>query len=705
MDADRALLVATSAVAALVLMTPLVVAMAPLPATLFPFVVAKSVYAHTLIEIAFGLAVIVAIRLPAYAAYRSWLLALLFVYLLINLVAAFLGVAPQRSLWSTYERMQGTIDLIHWATFAAVLTLVFRSESSWTRLLNFNLAVSGAVALLAVAQVMDIRVWGFEPGPGRATSTLGNATYLGAYMSVNTLLALGFLARSIFPLIQGRAARAGGEGDHGGSPLRAVQGSAEHGSGRLGRRSRGQTRVPTETLWRFFWVVVAALDFVALNLSGSRGALAGFLAGLLAVALGYLIWGRVPRLRLASIVSLGAALGLVLAVIAFRETGPYRSIASVSPAMARIAKGVDESRVSMWGTGLRAFAARPVLGWGPETFSIAHAAHVTPGDKRITLQESDQAHNKLVEELTTKGVLGLAAYLALWAYLVFVVARRVRSSDGGVQVLTLFVGAALAAYFVQNLFLFDTPGTASQLFLLIGFVAYLDTTLGREAISGSHEGDTVRLASVAAKLVRTPWVFAAANTVVIALVGLTAYYVNFGRYYAANKVVAFYDSESPWVERLEAFERSVEAFPPMANDARVHMFHLLSENWPSLTPEEAQAAVDVALREGTNALSSGSKEWRVYNALARLDQTLAVYFDQDAPLRALFTDRARTLVQEADRLAPEEVRVVQILVQQHIIEGEYDQALRVIDNFVANVPEAESQLSLYRDPIGRAGEE
>ena len=113
----------------------------------------------------------------------------------------------------------------------------------------------------------------------------------------------------------------------------------------------------------------------------------------------------------------------------------------------------------------------------------------------------------------------------------------------------------------------------------------------------------------------------------------------------------------------------------------------------------------MALREGTNALSSGSKEWRVYNALARLDQTLAVYFDQDAPLRALFTDRARTLVQEADRLAPEEVRVVQILVQQHIIEGEYDQALRVIDNFVANVPEAESQLSLYRDPIGRAGEE
>lgn len=111
------------------------------------------------------------------------------------------------------------------------------------------------------------------------------------------------------------------------------------------------------------------------------------------------------------------------------------------------------------------------------------------------------------------------------------------------------------------------------------------------------------------------------------------------------------------------------------------------------------------MREGANALSSGSKEWRVYNALARLDQTLAVHFDQDTALRALFTDRARTLVQEATRLAPEEVQVVQIIVQQHIIEGEYDQALRVIDDFVAKVPEAESQLSLYREQIGRVREE
>ena len=81
----------------------------------------------------------------------------------------------------------------------------------------------------------------------------------------------------------------------------------------------------------------------------------------------------------------------------------------------------------------------------------------------------DKAHNQLLEELGTKGSLGLLVYLGLWTVIVVTLIRKHRPLRE--DVLAYAILGALAGYFVQNLFLFDTPPTILQFVLLTAWVA------------------------------------------------------------------------------------------------------------------------------------------------------------------------------------------------------------------------------------------
>ena len=90
----------------LLVLTPLVVA----PYIVYPFAVGKAVWSRSMIEIAFALWAVLAVAHPAWHPPRSWLLAVLAAGLGVSVLSACFGVSVQRSLWSTYLRMQGVVD-------------------------------------------------------------------------------------------------------------------------------------------------------------------------------------------------------------------------------------------------------------------------------------------------------------------------------------------------------------------------------------------------------------------------------------------------------------------------------------------------------------------------------------------------------------------------------------------------------------------
>ena len=582
----------------LLLLTPLVIT----KSTFFPFVVGKALYWRTLVEIVFALWVLLAVQTPSYRPPRSWLLVLLGAILACSMLAAGLGVSFQRSFWSTYERMDGVLDLVHQFAFALVVISVFRDRASWRVLLTMSLVASVAVALLAVATHLDLGVPFYgdlkERDHPRIGGVLGNATYLGSYCAVNGLLALGFL----------------------------VQGLLAPGS-----------RVAGGDSWtwatRLFWLLAAALNFYTLSLTGSRGALVGLSAGGVVLAIGAILMTR-ARWRWMALVAL-LALGGVAAGVAVSFTQSAQSSEPAgSPLLARVL-GVNlddnssRSRLLAWRAGIEGFAARPWFGWGPDNFLAVFGRYVVDGFPQ--LQIHDRAHGKILEEAATKGLVGLASYLSFWAFVAFVLLRAwsvdVSALSRQDRVLALFVGAALASYFLQSQTLFDTTVLNLQYLLLVCYVAYLGTEMRPQAAPSQRSisawlrrmwPTSVWLRGNTAPMRRIGAAVIACGALALAASGLVA---SASIWSSARYMVGAVTSAQPF----PYIERSV-AFGPLANESRLVLFGALANGWRLLRsrqPNEARRLLSFTDAEAAKAVATEPENWLIHHYLARLYRQIA----------------------------------------------------------------------------------
>lgn len=671
---EKPLANAVRVVLALVLVAPLIVMADPLPSTMFPYVVGKAVYTRLLIELAFALWLVLVLWHPAYRLPRSRLVWVLAIYVAVVLVASFAGVSLQRSLWSTYERMQGWVGLLHYAAFSVMLASMFRTFRDWRLVLNVNLAVGLVMGLLSVSQIAGLDLLPYLVDAPRISITLGNATYVGAYMLVNALVAAAFLAHSLTsPKTPGA-----------GSTVRAGRGS------RRGRRQQAESQRPPwasqDTLMRVFWVSVILLDLLMLYQSGTRGAIVGLAAGLGTFIVGYVLWGKLRPVRTASIAVAAAGVVLIAAFLLVRNTAAFESVAESSLTLQRLASlGTEDRSVrSRWTStlmGLQGFADRPVLGWGPENFAVAYDRHLT--EQRAvdsTLLHFDQAHNRVIEEMVTTGALGLAAYLAIWLVMAWVLARRTRELQPDAQLFTLLIGSALSGYFVQNLLLFDTPGTVIQLHLLIGFVLYLETTPA-EAVFGpghSHDGPgpglLERLGGLEGPVKAGAAVAGGAAMLVL------AYFAVIGPLTGSREADAALSERRSGTERLESLLASVDAAPWLDIYPLRYTLTGLNSVWNDLTAQERQAVFAVAMNEGEAALVAEPREWRLHLALARI-------YQRASPDDAATIKLAREHTDRASEAAPGRIEVMELRATQHFHEGDAEAALATIDGYMERTGE------------------
>ncbi len=669
---EKPLANAVRVVLALVLAAPLIVTADPLPSTIFPYVVGKAVYTRLLIELAFALWLVLVLWHPAYRLPRSRLLLVLAIYVGVVLVASFAGVSLQRSLWSTYERMQGWVGLLHYAAFSVMLASVYRDFRSWYIVLNVNLLVGLLLGLLGLSQMAGLDLLAYLVDAPRISITLGNATYVGAYMLVNALIAAAFLAHSLASPNDGPAGTS-----------RRVERRRRRGRGQHAE-SQSPSWASFDTLMRAFWIAVILLDLLMLYQSGTRGAIVGLAAGLGTFVVGYILWGRLRTVRVASITLAAAGAVLVVTFLLVRNTEAFESVAESSLTLRRLASlgPEDRSVQSRWTStqiGLQGFADRPVLGWGPENYTVAYDLHLAEEDAvDSSLLTFDQAHNRVIEEMVTTGALGLAAYLAIWLVMAWVLARRIRELQPDAQLFTLMVGAALTGYFVQNLLLFDTPGTVIQLQLLIGFVLYLETTpadaafdpaQARGPAAGPGTGVLERLGGLEGPV--------KAGTAVVGVTAMLAlaYFAVIGPLSGSREADAALDERRSGAERLESLLASVEAAPWLEVYPLRFTLTRLNSEWAALTGQDRQATFQVAMNEGEAALESEPREWRLHLALARIYQRASPDNSATMSLAREHTDRAL-------EAAPGRVEVLELQATQLFHEGDVRAALDVIDAYM-----------------------
>ena len=638
---DNLLVPVVQAGIVLLLLTPFVVS----PWTVFPFVVGKALYSRTLIEIVLVSWALLALFNPRYRPPRSRMLILLAAALGVAVLSAGFGVSVQRSLWSNYERMQGVVDQAHWFALALVLVSVLRTDRDWHVALALNAAAGTAMAVIAVAEYYgDPRI--DVPGEVRVIATIGNPIFLAAYLAVNATIALGFLIRSFVPPAHSGEASASSEEGHGERPDR-----------------RNPPRQPRSArllvLWagRCFWGAAALTGLWAIILTASRGPFLGFVSGLVFVAAAYLFLARRRTVRLAAAGAAGL-LGIVTAAFLVLSFSPAVSLVdtlSSNPLLSRLAThkslGPVRQRLSAWEAGIDGFAASPGLGWGPENYIAIWGKHGSEFAASVP-GVMDHSHNKLIEELATKGLAGLLVHAAIWGLAFHIVLRTVRAAGSRERVPASFAGAALAGYFVQSMTSPDTAVGSLQLVLLLAFTAHLETAgSGRPAPAQGGRtrppapSFTGKLAHLAGS--HRVRVSLAAGTIVLAGAGLL---VNRDIHSSARAVhaasVSATNPEAP-LERIRIrFERAINGFKPLANYPRQALFQYAAAHWERLHARnrpEARQLLAAVNAEAAAAVESEPENWRIYVDLVRVYTAVAVTDPEYRDSARRYRDRAREL--------------------------------------------------------------
>ncbi len=384
----------------------------------FPFITGKNFAFRILIEILAALWVYAALRFPRFRPQISPVFWAVTAFLLVMGIATISALSPYRSFWSNFERMEGYLGLLHLFAYFILLISVFKEERDWKAFFYTSLGASVIISIYAVFQLagkLDI-----HQGGTRVDATLGNATYLAAYILFHLFFLAFFFLR-------------------------------------------------TKNLWlRVGLGTVFLFELVILYHTATRGAMLGLLGGIFLLALLLSIFARGNTRRIA-FGCLGIAIAIPILFLLVRNASFVKNsevlnrFASISPS-----ETTTVGRLTIWKMAIEGWQERPVLGWGQDAFIYVFSKNYDPA---LWRQEPwfDRAHNVFLDWLIAGGVLGLASYLSMFAAALWMLIRAFRRSS--IDIISFGVlGSLLAAHFFQILFVFDNLTSYLLFFAVLAYV-------------------------------------------------------------------------------------------------------------------------------------------------------------------------------------------------------------------------------------------
>jgi O-antigen ligase len=417
--------------------------------TIFPYTTPKAFVFRILVEAAAALYFYLCLKYPEFrptfkkGGRGGFLIWSVLSFLSVNFLSAFFGSDFYLSWWGNLERMLGVWGLAHLVLLFLMLSSVFKIDSSapllkrgaggdlknqpfYIKLSMLSVGVSSIISLLAIGQRF-FSLGNLLPQADRVFSTIGNPAFLGSYLLFNIFF-VGYL---IF--------------------------------------SDSQERRPLVS--RVAGSLILILLTSALILTGTRGAYLGFFAGAAICLFLFSFFSGNPKLRkyfwlILIVVALAISSLFIFRSSAFVQSNTFLSrLTSIS-----LSDATAQSRLILWQGAWRAWQEKPIFGWGAENYEAAINKYF---DARLLDQEAwfDRAHNFIFDYGVTGGWVGLLSYLALIgvaaAYLLKIIWRR-RHGWGA----AIFMMALLAAYLVQNFFVFDVLVSYLMLFLALAFIGF-----------------------------------------------------------------------------------------------------------------------------------------------------------------------------------------------------------------------------------------
>jgi O-antigen ligase/tetratricopeptide (TPR) repeat protein len=423
----------------------------------FPFITGKGFAFRIIVEIIFGLFVVLSFTDKEYRPKISWVTKAVIFFTGAVLLADLFGVNVYKSLWSNYERMEGFVLIAHLAMFYIVSSSVLNNQSKWFQFFNVSIFASALMSIYGLFQVFGKIT--INQGGTRVDATLGNATYLAIYLVFHVFLCLYLLVDSTKPQWQ-----------------------------------------------RWAYACVGLLNIVILYFTATRGAILGLIGGLLLAGLIVLFKERENvLLRKSAYVLMGVVFVIIAGFLAIKNT----EFAKNNQVLGRFSSlGIKEiksqGRYFVWPMAIKGFQENPILGWGQENFNFVFNKNYDP---RMYGQEQwfDRTHDIFLDWLIAGGLVGLLSYLSLYVALLYYIWRK--ESALKITEKSILTGL-VAAYVFHNIFVFDNLVSYIVFFSLLGFIHSInvsrqDDTKTSGFYTKTFSPDTVNYIVLPAMLIAT----------------------------------------------------------------------------------------------------------------------------------------------------------------------------------------------------------
>jgi len=354
--------------------------------------------------------------------------ALFFVYLL----ASIFSVDPYFSLWGSPYRGGGFITLAFYFIFAGLAFTILKKQD-WQRAWDFSIVVGILVSLVAIIQYWGLFNRIFMPVPGRPPSTMGNPILLAIYFLLLFFITICFLIQ--------------------------------------------KKGLP----YKLFYGFSAVLFLYVILITGSRSAYLGLAIGGLYFFLFFP--KKIKAVKIAVIVLLILTAGIVFYANSTSQYPKFleqnRLFNSVMPRLSMNIL-IEDPRFAAWPIEWNILKSRPLLGYGPENFSVGFDRYYDPAIPYLDRDVPwwDRAHDIIIQTGSDAGILGIMAYLLLFGVL-FWQLRKAKHAENNADInaektlMAQGVQATLIAYLIANLFSFDSFGTYIIFFFIIGYSLHL----------------------------------------------------------------------------------------------------------------------------------------------------------------------------------------------------------------------------------------
>ncbi len=603
---------------------------------LFPYITAKQIPLNIIVELLLPVWLVLLIYFPKFRPKKRLIAYGLIAYLLAILISSFNSVDFNLSFWGNAERMLGWFHLSHYFLLYFYLITAFRNKRDWRLILSYSV-------ILALTQSIAI-IFGINKA-----GTIGNTAYVSGYLIFNIYFSLILFLR----YYQGR--------------------------------------------WRFVFLAAIVPMLVAFGIAKTSGAIFGL--GFSVLVLLFLL-GLFSVKKKFKKISLSLALVFTIFVIAFFSQANQEWFQANSFLRGlTFNKPTFQTRLVSWEAALKEFPNHPLIGVGYGNYAYVFDKHFDSRFLSYSRSETyfDRAHNNIIDIASTTGLVGLIAYLSIFAFILYYLIRLFKEEGkvvqegqaGNLAREILILLAILIAYFVQNLAVFDSQTTYLSLMILFAYITYLAE---RDEIEGEFSG-SIKFSSQKIGII------------VLIFTSLFSLYLIFNINY--RSYLNLKNSLAAYVEIIQnkgysAFlnhKKSLEKPSVLDRDARGVLVNLYASN-PSLVShlneQEQTQAIEYIISLAQENIDYNPQDTLRNLQLARVYEAAARHFSEDPQKYSYYYNQAMITIEQAIKSSPNRAPLYLNKAQIYLVNSDIDLAKDEVNYAISlntNYPDGYCQLA------------